>query len=266
MRGLMQDYPLTVDAIFRHVEQHYGDGTIVTDRPGRRHADRRTRSGPSAPAGSAACSTTWASAPTAGSARSRGTAARTSSCTSPRRARGRVLHTLNIRLFPEQLTYIVNHAEDEVDLRRPVAAAAAVAADRHVRDRAARRGDGRRRRRRDPRRRPRDLHDYEDAAGRRRSRSTFHVDGREPRRVDVLHERHHRQPEGRRLLAPLDVPAHDGRDGADTPRRSASATTSDAGRADVPRQRLGPRPGRRGRGRHPGHARARAVSRRRSPT
>ena len=27
---------------------------------------------------------------------------------------GRVLHTLNIRLFPEQLTYIVNHAEDDV--------------------------------------------------------------------------------------------------------------------------------------------------------
>jgi acyl-CoA synthetase (AMP-forming)/AMP-acid ligase II len=26
---------------------------------------------------------------------------------------GRVLHTLNIRLFPEQLTYIVNHADDE---------------------------------------------------------------------------------------------------------------------------------------------------------
>src|SRR3712207_7028751 len=27
---------------------------------------------------------------------------------------GRVVHTLNIRLFPEQLTYIANHAEDEV--------------------------------------------------------------------------------------------------------------------------------------------------------
>src|SRR6188768_3531979 len=27
---------------------------------------------------------------------------------------GRVLHTLNIRLFPEQLSYIVDHAEDEV--------------------------------------------------------------------------------------------------------------------------------------------------------
>ena len=34
MRGLMQDTPLTVDAIFRHVEQHYGDGTIVTNNPG----------------------------------------------------------------------------------------------------------------------------------------------------------------------------------------------------------------------------------------
>src|ERR671921_445351 len=27
---------------------------------------------------------------------------------------GRVLHTLNIRLFPEQVVYIANHAEDEV--------------------------------------------------------------------------------------------------------------------------------------------------------
>src|SRR5205807_4629715 len=36
---------------------------------------------------------------------------------------GRVLHTLNLRLFPEQLTFIVNHAEDEVIfLNRSVAA------------------------------------------------------------------------------------------------------------------------------------------------
>src|SRR6202008_1151391 len=27
---------------------------------------------------------------------------------------GAVLHTLNIRLFPEQLTYVVNHGEDKV--------------------------------------------------------------------------------------------------------------------------------------------------------
>ena len=31
---------------------------------------------------------------------------------------GAVLHTLNLRLFPEQLTYVVNHAEDKVDPRR----------------------------------------------------------------------------------------------------------------------------------------------------
>ena len=40
---------------------------------------------------------------------------------------GAVLHTLNIRLFPEQLAYVVNHAEDRVvivdDIARPAARA-----------------------------------------------------------------------------------------------------------------------------------------------
>ena len=27
---------------------------------------------------------------------------------------GAVLHTLNLRLFPEQLAYVINHAEDQV--------------------------------------------------------------------------------------------------------------------------------------------------------
>jgi len=40
MRGLMQDHPLTIDAMFRHVEQHYGDGTIVTAGPGGSAASR----------------------------------------------------------------------------------------------------------------------------------------------------------------------------------------------------------------------------------
>ena len=35
---------------------------------------------------------------------------------------GAVLHTLNIRLFPEQIAYIVNHAEDRVIIRRRLAA------------------------------------------------------------------------------------------------------------------------------------------------
>src|SRR3954469_21116617 len=112
MKGLMQDYQLSLDAIFRRAEQYYPDKTIHTGGP----APTSTTYGE------------WA-------ARTRrlggvldtlgisedgrvGTFAWNSDrhlelyfaapCT------GRVLHTLNIRLFPEQLTYIANHAEDEV--------------------------------------------------------------------------------------------------------------------------------------------------------
>ena len=56
-------------------------------------------------------------------------------------------HTLNLRLFPEQLTYIVNHAEDEVIFVDRVGGGAVVAADPHVRNGQTHRGYGRRRRR-----------------------------------------------------------------------------------------------------------------------
>jgi fatty-acyl-CoA synthase len=113
MRGLMQDFPLTIDAIFRHVEQHFGDGTIVTNGPDgitrstyAEWAERTRRLGGvldalGITADGRVGTFAWNSqrhlelyfaAP----------------CT------GRVLHTLNVRLFPEQLTYIANHAEDEV--------------------------------------------------------------------------------------------------------------------------------------------------------
>ena len=61
---------------------------------------------------------------------------------------GAVLHTLNIRLFPEQLVYIVNHAQDKVILVDGSLVDAARAARRPVRDRRALRRDGRRRPRR----------------------------------------------------------------------------------------------------------------------
>ncbi len=156
---------------------------------------------------------------------------------------GRVLHTLNIRLFPEQLTYIVNHADDEVifvdrsllgllapllptfenlkhlvlmddgkgdipaDLERP----------RTPRLRGAARG-GR------PGRVP----------SRRRTPSGEHV----------LHEWHDGQPEGCRVHPPLDVPAHHGGDDRRQP-RCPGERRHPSRRTDVPRQRLGSRPRRR---------------------
>ncbi|UER55532.1 long-chain fatty acid--CoA ligase [Kineosporiaceae bacterium SCSIO 59966] len=113
MRGLMQDYPLTLDAIFRHVEQHFGDGTIATNTP---KGVTRTTYGD------------WAQR-----TRRLGGVLDTLGISADGRVgsfgwntqrhlelyfaapgTGRVLHTLNIRLFPDQLTYIANHAEDEV--------------------------------------------------------------------------------------------------------------------------------------------------------
>ena len=113
MRGLMQDFPLTIDAIFRHAEQHHGDAPIVTNGPGGRHpltyaewAERTRRLG-------GVLDTLGISAD--GRVGTFGWNSQrhlelyfAAPCT------GRVLHTLNIRLFPEQLTYIANHAEDEV--------------------------------------------------------------------------------------------------------------------------------------------------------
>ncbi len=60
---------------------------------------------------------------------------------------GRVLHTLNPRLFPEQLVYVANHAEDEVIFADRSLLVRAVGARRRDEDRQARRRDGRRRRR-----------------------------------------------------------------------------------------------------------------------
>ncbi|MEJ7799983.1 MAG: long-chain fatty acid--CoA ligase [Ilumatobacter sp.] len=113
MQGLMQDVPLTITHLFDRAEQYHGHKTIVTatgagrERTNYAEWAHRTRRlggvlddlGISAEGrvGTFAWNTArhlelYFAAP----------------CT------GRVLHTLNIRLFPEQLTYIVNHADDEV--------------------------------------------------------------------------------------------------------------------------------------------------------
>jgi fatty-acyl-CoA synthase len=112
MDGLMQDAPLTVESILRRADRYYGDRTVVTrtatgiDRTTfaevaastRRLASALDALGLSADArvGSYAWNT-----------------ARHLQLYFAVPGTGRVLHTLNIRYFPEQLVYTVNHAQDE---------------------------------------------------------------------------------------------------------------------------------------------------------
>jgi fatty-acyl-CoA synthase len=113
MQGLMQDVPLTLDLIFNRAEQLWPTKRLLTATP---TGVERTTLG------------AWAERTrrlggvlddlgVSEDGRVATFAWNTSRhlelyfappCT------GRVLHTLNIRLFAEQITYIVNHAEDEV--------------------------------------------------------------------------------------------------------------------------------------------------------
>ena len=148
---------------------------------------------------------------------------------------GAVYHTVNPRLFAEQIAYIANHAEDRLmflDLtfvplmeklqdKLPTIQRYVVLTDAaHMpQTNAAQRG------------RLRGL----DRRGRRRFRLG---DVRRKYRVrHVLHVRHHRQSEGRRLLASLQRAAF--ADRADARRvRSVGAGHHHAGGAVLPRQRL----------------------------
>jgi fatty-acyl-CoA synthase len=113
MLGLMQDRPLSLTHVFHRAEQYFGHKSIVTAT-----ADGETRT----------TIAEWAER-----VRRLATVLDTLEVSADGRVgtfcwntghhlelylaapcTGRVLHTLNIRLFPEQLVYIANHAEDEV--------------------------------------------------------------------------------------------------------------------------------------------------------
>ena len=166
---------------------------------------------------------------------------------------GAVLHTLNLRLFPEQLVYIVNHAEDKVVViddslvaaaRAPCAAAGNGRA-LHRGGRGRRVGAGGSRRGGAPVRR---------AAGGGTTGLPVSRSRRARRRGDVLHERHDRQPQGGRLLAPIHVPALD-RCRSRQCRPLHRPRPGPPGRPDVPRQCLGHPVRGVARGRRPPHAR-----------
>jgi fatty-acyl-CoA synthase len=113
MRGLMQDVPLNISHLFDRAELYHGRKEVVTATGAGRErttyaawAERTRRLGGALDAlGISAdgrvATFAW-------------NTARHLELYFAAPCSGRVLHTLNIRLFPEQLTYIVNHADDEV--------------------------------------------------------------------------------------------------------------------------------------------------------
>ena len=139
----MQDVPLSISSILKHGRDVYGDSSIITVGEG----------------GNRRATFTEVSATPRGSR----TALRSLGIEGDARvgtfmwnnqehmeaylaipSMGAVLHTLNIRLFPEQVSYIATHAEDQVVIADALAAAAA----RALHQRHADRAHGRRHRRR----------------------------------------------------------------------------------------------------------------------
>jgi fatty-acyl-CoA synthase len=118
MQGLMQEPPLTLSMIFRRAEALFSDKELVTAGPraaGGRIPKQRTTYGEWAARTRrlAGAMDLLGIAPDARVGTFAWNSARHLELYFAAPCSGRVLHTLNIRLFADQLTYIVNHAEDE---------------------------------------------------------------------------------------------------------------------------------------------------------
>ena len=109
----MQDHPLTIPHLFQRAEQLFADKTVVTatgsgieritygDWAERTHRVGGVLDALGISADGRVATFAW-------------NTSRHLELYFAAPCTGRVLHTLNIRLFPDQLTYIANHAEDEV--------------------------------------------------------------------------------------------------------------------------------------------------------
>jgi fatty-acyl-CoA synthase len=113
MQGLMMDYPLTLPPVFDRAERLFPEKTIVTGTATGRErttvgewAEETRRLGGALDALGVSAD---GRVGTFGWNTARHLALYWAAPCS-----GRVLHTLNIRLFPDQLSYVVNHAGDEV--------------------------------------------------------------------------------------------------------------------------------------------------------
>jgi fatty-acyl-CoA synthase len=109
----MQDIPLTVGSILRHAVSYFGDGEVVTaaERSSRR-ASYAAVSDRIAQLAAGLRRLGIRSDERVGTFQWNNQEHLEAYFAVP--AMGAVLHTLNLRLFPEQVVYIVNHAEDSV--------------------------------------------------------------------------------------------------------------------------------------------------------
>lgn len=113
MQGLMQDVPLTITHLFDRAERYFGHKQVVTaTATGRERVTYAEWAGRTRRLGGVLDE--LGVSPDGRVATFAWNTARHLELYFAAPCTGRVLHTLNIRLFPEQLTYIVNHAEDEV--------------------------------------------------------------------------------------------------------------------------------------------------------
>ena len=120
MHGLMMDMPLAISDLIRHADRHHGAGEIVSktvEEAASTATPTARRTG--ARAGWRARSSASASACATASRRWPGTAIRHFEIYYGVAGSGAVIHTINPRLFPDQIAYIANHAEDKVAVLRP---------------------------------------------------------------------------------------------------------------------------------------------------
>ncbi len=113
MQGLMMDFPLTITSIMEHAERVHGAQEIVSvtrDNPRHRYtyADAFARVRQLANAMSA-----WGMSPSDRVATLAWNDYRHFETYYASACSGYVCHTINPRLFPEQIVYIINHAEDQ---------------------------------------------------------------------------------------------------------------------------------------------------------
>ncbi|MHB8330017.1 MAG: long-chain-fatty-acid--CoA ligase, partial [Acidimicrobiales bacterium] len=113
MLSTMQDGPLLVSGILRHGQRVFGDSLVVTVQPdGYRQATFADVSGRAERLAKALARLGVAKDDRVGTFAWNDQEHLEAYLGVP--SMGAVLHTLNIRLFPEQLAFVVNHAEDKV--------------------------------------------------------------------------------------------------------------------------------------------------------